>query len=183
MDTFIQDLRFSLRMLLKNPGFTVVAVIAIALGIGANTAIFSVVNSVLLKPLPYRDPDRLMSLWQDYRGRGGPEREWGTLPNLDDWREQSQSFEGMAAVIGWGATYTGGSEPEQLTGAAVTHEMFSVLGVEPALGRSFRPEEDKQGAERVVVLSHGLWQRLFGGDPAIIGKAVSLSGESFTVIG
>ncbi|HET9529141.1 MAG TPA: ABC transporter permease, partial [Blastocatellia bacterium] len=183
MEKLIQDVRYGFRMFVKNPGFTIVAVIAISLGIGANSAIFSVVNSVLLRPLPYPNAERLMTLWQDFRGRGGPEREWGTLPVVDDWRAQSQSFEAIASLIGWGPTLTGGAEPEQLTGAAITQEMFSILGVSPAIGRNFMPEEDKQGGERVVVLSHALWQRRFGGDPALVGQTIPLSGESFTVVG
>ncbi len=183
MQTLWQDLRYGLRMLIKHPGFAAVAVSALALGIGANTAIFSVVNAVLLRPLPYRNPERLVMVWEDHRGRGGPEREWLSPADWQDWREQNQVFERIAAMLDWGPTLTGQAEPESLVGAAVSHDMFAALGSEPTLGRSFRPEEDRAGAERVVVLSHGLWQRRFGSDPRIIGQALMLSGDSYTVVG
>src|ERR1044071_5281066 len=183
METLLKDVRFGTRTLMKNPGFAVVAVIALALGIGANTAIFSVVNAVLLRPLPYPTPERIMTLWQNREASGGPEREWTTPADFKDWREQSQTFESMGAFASWGPTLTGQDEPEQLRGAIVSYDMFSVLGVEPALGRSFTKEEDQQGAERVVVLSNGLWRRRFGADPSMVGKTISLSGDSFTVIG
>ncbi len=183
MQAFWQDLRYGLRMLYQNRGFTSVALLALALGIGANSAIFSVVNSVLLRPLPYRDPQRLIVIWENYQQRGGPEREWASPADFRDFRDQAQSFEHIAALLGWGPTLTGQDEPEDLQGAAVSHDTFAMLGVEPALGRSFRPDEDQAGAERVAVLSHNLWQRRFGSDPAIVGKNLTLGGESYTVIG
>ena len=183
MSTFRQDLVFGVRMLYKNRGFTAVALLALALGIGANTAIFSVVNAVLLRPLPFRDPQRLIMIWENHQQRGGPEREWASPADFRDFRDQAQSFEHVAAMVGWGPTLTGQGEPEDLQGAGVSHDTFSMLGVDPLLGRAFRPDEDQPGAERVVVLSHQLWQRRFGADPSIIGKSVALSGESFTVIG
>jgi putative ABC transport system permease protein len=170
-------------MLYKNRGFTSVALLALALGIGANTAIFSVVNSVLLRPLPFRDPQRLIMIWEDYQQRGGPEREWASPADFRDFRDLSQSFEHVTALAGWGPTLTGQGEPEDLQGAGVSHDTFAMLGVDPVVGRSFKPEEDKAGAERVVILSYQLWQRRFGADPTIIGKSVTLSGESYTVIG
>jgi len=170
-------------MLYKNRGFTAVALLALALGIGANSAIFSVVNSVLLRPLPYRDPQRLIMIWENYQQRGGPEREWASPADFRDFRDQTQSFEHIAALLGWGPTLTGQDEPEDLQGAAVSHDSFAMLGVEPALGRSFQPDDDQPGADRVVVLSHQLWQRRFSADPSIIGRNVTLSGESYTVIG
>ncbi len=183
MQTFWQDLRYSVRMLYKNRGFTAVALLALALGIGANTAIFSVVNSVLLRPLPFSNPQRLIMIWENYQQRGGPEREWASPGDFTDFRDQAQSFEHVAALGGWGPTLTGRDEPEDLQGAAVSHDTFAMLGVEPALGRAFKPDEDKPGAERVVVLSNHLWERRFDADPSIVGKSVTLSGESFTVIG
>jgi putative ABC transport system permease protein len=183
MDHFISDIRYAVRMLYKNRGFTAIAVLALALGIGANTAIFSVVNSVLFRPLPYRDSQRLLMVWEDYKQRGGPEHEWASPGDFKDFRDHAQSFEHFAALLGWGPTLTGEGEPEDLTGAAVSHGTFEMLGVQPFLGRSFTADEDKQGAERVVVLSHRLWQRRFGSDPGIIGKNLTLSGESYTVIG
>jgi putative ABC transport system permease protein len=183
METLLRDLRYAVRMLAKRPGFTVVAVLALALGIGANTAIFSVVNAVLLRPLEYFEPDRLLMVWENHTAREGPETEWTSPPTFADWRDQNNVFDGMAALQGWGPTVTGGAEPERLTGAAVSHDMFQVLGVEPALGRSFRIEEDRAGGERVVILGHGLWKRRFGGEASILDRAITLNGEAYTVIG
>ena len=183
MNTFWQDLRYGVRMLLKNRSFTAVALLALALGIGANTAIFSVVNAVLLRPLPFRDPNRLIMIWENYQQRGGPEREWASPADFRDFRDQSQSFENVVALLGWGPTLTGQDEPEDLQGAAVSHDTFTMLGVDPLLGRGFAEDEDRVGAERVVVLSHRLWQRRFNADPEIVGRSLTLHGESFTVIG
>jgi putative ABC transport system permease protein len=170
-------------MLYKNPGFTAVALLALALGIGANTAIFSVVNSVLLRPLSYGDPSRLVMIWQNHQQRGGPEREWASPADFRDYQEQTKSFDHITAFLGWGPTLTGQGEPEDLQGAAVSHHTFAMLGVQPALGRTFTQEEDRPGAEKVVVLSHQLWTRRFDSDPAIIGKSIALSDESYTVVG
>jgi putative ABC transport system permease protein len=181
MNNFWQDLRYGARMLLKNPGFSIVAVIALALGIGANTAIFSVVNSVLLRPLSYQDSDRLVQLNHNY-------------PKLDlkasvsaigytHYRDNNKSFEKIGAASFWPVNLTGTGDPERLIGLSVTHTFFPTLGVEAAMGRVFTPEEDQPGHNRVVVLSHGLWQRRFGADPQIVGKSISLSGENYTVIG
>jgi putative ABC transport system permease protein len=183
MNNVWQDLRYGLRMLYKNRGFTAVALLALALGIGANSAIFSVVNSVLIRPLPYRDPQRLIMIWENYQQRGGPEREWASPADFRDFRDQAQSFEHVAALLGWGPTLTGQDEPEDLKGAAVSHDSFAMLGVEPALGRNFTQDDDQPSADRVVVLSHQLWQRRFSADPSIIGRNVMLSGDSYTVIG
>jgi putative ABC transport system permease protein len=183
METLIQDFRYALRILFKNPGFTAVALMALTLGIGANTAIFSVVNSVLLRPLPFKDPQRLVMVWEDYRQRGGPEHEWFSPPDFKDLRDQTQSFEHVTTLLGWLPTLTGQAEPEDVNGAAVSYDTFAMLGVEPVLGRTFSADEDRPGAERVAIISHRLWQRRFAGDPNIIGKSVALSGDSFTVIG
>jgi putative ABC transport system permease protein len=183
MQTLLQDLRYGFRMLYKNPGFTAVALLALALGIGANTAIFSVVNSVLLRPLSYRDPSRLVMIWENHQQRGGPEREWASPADFRDYQEQTKSFEHTTAFVGWGPTLTGQGEPEDLLGAAVSHDTFAMLGIQPSLGRGFTEDEDRPGAERVVVLSHQLWSRRFASDPTIIGKSVTLSDESYTVIG
>ena len=183
MSTLWQDLRYGMRVLLKQRGFTLVAALALALGIGANTAIFSVVNAVLLRPLPFPEPGRLLVVWTDHRARGGPEVEWASPEEFEDWRGQNSVFERMAGYTGWGPTLTGQGEPEQLSGAAVSADMFPLFGVEPALGRGFLPEEDRRGAERVVVLGHGLWQRRFGADPGVIGRVITLGGEGHTVVG
>jgi putative ABC transport system permease protein len=183
MDTLLQDIRYSVRTLLKSPGFAAVAVIALALGIGANSAIFSAVNAVLLRPLPYKDASRLVMIWQDHRARGGPEREWASPSNFYDWRDHNQVFDHVAALVGWGPTLTGQGEPEDLVGAAVSDDTFSMLGVQPSLGRTFRPDEDQPGAEKVVVLSDKLWRRRFGADESLIGKPIILGGDSYTVVG
>jgi putative ABC transport system permease protein len=177
-----QDLRFGLRTLRKHPGFTAVAVIALALGIGANTAIFSVVNTVLLRPLPYKQPDRLVMLWEDDT-KGGYPRDTPAVANYIDWREQSTVFEGMAALADQSYNLTGAGDPERLDGKRASANLFQLLGVEPMLGRGFLPEDDKPGAARVAVLSHGLWQRRFGSDPNIVGRALELNGQSCEVVG
>src|SRR6185503_10127819 len=179
---FIQDLRYAGRMQLKNPGFTVVAVIALALGIGANTAIFSVVNSVLLRPLPYRDPERLVMVWEDASKFGYP-RDTPAAANYVDWRDQNTVFEGMAAIADESFNLTGAGDPERLEGRSVTANFFPLLGVDPLIGRTFTSEEDKRGSDQVVVLSHALWQRRFGGDNGIIGKTINLNGLTHTVVG
>jgi putative ABC transport system permease protein len=177
-----QDLRYGVRMLWKNPGFTVVAVVALALGIGANSAIFSVVNTVLLRPLPYKDPERLVMVWEDRTAKGYP-RDTPAPANYVDWRDQNKVFEGMAAIASHSLNLTGSGEPERIEGKRVSASFFPLLGVEPLFGRTFTPEEDQPGANRVVVLSHGLWQRRFGSDRGILGRQLTLNGESATVVG
>src|SRR5215510_1171778 len=174
-----QDLRYGARMLLKNPGFTFVAVLALALGIGANTAIFSVVNTVLLRPLPYYDPQRLV--WVSEVMSNGDEI-YGAADYLH-WREQSKSFDHLVAFTPGGIHLTGRGEPEQLDSIRATANLFPALGVAPQLGRAFTTEEDHPGAAPVVILSHAFWQRRFGGDPAIIGQSLTLDGRSRQVIG
>ncbi|HEV3469202.1 MAG TPA: ABC transporter permease [Pyrinomonadaceae bacterium] len=180
MRTLLQDLRFAARVLWKSPGVSAVAIVALTLGIGANTAIFSVVNAVLLRPLPYPEPERLVRLSEDSERVPGMSVSY---PNFLDWREQQTVFEQMAAMQLQSYNLSGGGEPERLSGRNVSPEFFSVLGVAPALGRAFMAEEDAPGRERVVVLSHGLWQRRFGADPGLVGRAVTLNGEPFTVVG
>jgi putative ABC transport system permease protein len=182
MHTLMQDLRYGVRMLVRSTGFSLVAVLTIALGIGANTAIFSVVNALLIRPLPYPQPDRLVMVYQDLRARGGPATEWATPGNFVDWGG-SGLFNALAAVQGWQPTLTGMGDAEPLVGEQVTRQYFEVLGVAPALGRAFRQEEDIPNGPRVVVLSHALWQRRFGGDPAAVGRTMILGGETHEVIG
>jgi len=179
---FLQDLRYAARILWKNPGFTAVAVIALALGIGANTAIFSVVNTVLLRPLPYKDPEQLVMVWEDASRHGYP-RDTPAAANFVDWRDQNSVFSGMAAVEDGNFNLTGTGDPERLKGRRVSANLFPLLGVDPQLGRVFTAAEDQPGAQGVVVLSHRLWQRRFGGDPAIIGKTLTLNDEIHTVVG
>ncbi|MGH9937481.1 MAG: ABC transporter permease, partial [Blastocatellia bacterium] len=179
-DEMIQDLRFGVRMLLKNPGFTLIAALTLGLGIGANTAIFSVVNAVLLRQLPYADPERLVVLWERQRNI---EQEAPSYPNFLDWQAQSQSFEQMAVARRDTVNLIGAGEPERLICRQVSANFFSTLGAQPQLGRAFTPEEDRAGANTVVVISHSLWQRRFGADAEIIGKTLTLSNRLFTVIG
>ncbi len=176
-----QDLRYGLRMLARSPAFTIIATLALALGIGANSAIFSVVNTVLLRPLPYKNPDALMMIWEDATHMGFP-LNTPSPANFLDWREQNTVFEGMAAMAQRSFSLTGVGEPERFDGRRVSANLFALLGVEPVLGRSFLPEEDKPGT-RVAILSHGVWQRRFGGESSIIGRPITLDGESYTVVG
>lgn len=177
-----QDLRYGLRMLARNRGFTVVAVIALAVGIGANSAIFSVVNTVLLRPLPYKDPDRLVMVWEEGTPEGFPINS-ASAANYIDWRDQNQVFTDVAVIGRVTFNLTGTGEPERLDGRRVSANLFPLLGVQPKLGRMFSAEEDGPGANRVVMLSDALWQRRFGGRPDIIGKHLTLSGETYEVAG
>ena len=179
---FLQDLRYAARMLWKNPGFTAVAVIALALGIGANTAIFSVVNTVLLRPLPYKDPEQLVMVWEDASRQGYP-RDTPAAANYVDWRDQNSVFSGMAAIADNNFNLTGVGDPERLKGRFVSANLFPLLGVDPQLGRVFTAAEDQPGSQKVVLLSHRLWQRRFGGDPAIVSKTLTLNDETYTVVG
>src|SRR5918993_1329455 len=179
--TLLQDIRYGAQVLLKKPGFTAVAVLTLALGIGANTAIFSVVNGVLLKSLPFPEPERLVSL--NETSQENPEGMAVAYPTFLDWRARSTVFENTAARMPAGGVLTGGGEPERITGRLVSASFFPVLGVQPAAGRFFNEDEDKPGAPALIVLGHGLWQRRFGGDPNVIGKAVTYNGESVMVVG
>ncbi|HKG96410.1 MAG TPA: ABC transporter permease, partial [Pyrinomonadaceae bacterium] len=157
METLIKDIRYAVRGLVKRPGFTVIALMTLALGIGANTAIFSVVNAVLLRPLPFRDPEQLVIVWEDAAFAGFP-RNTPARANYVDWKNQNQSFSDMAASAETSFNVTGDGDPERVTAYAVTGNFFPLLGVQPLLGRGFLPEEDRPGANKVVVLSYKLWQ-------------------------
>jgi len=183
MHTLLQDLRYGVRMLMRTPGFTVVTLLTLALGIGANTAIFTVVNALLLRPLLYADPERLVMVWQDYRARGGPADEWATPGNYIDWRAEKTLFEQVAVISGWGPTMTGGAAPEPLPGEQVTYEYFGLLGATPVFGRDFRPEDGVPNAARVAIIGDALWKRRFGGDPAVVGRTVTLSGLPHEIVG
>src|SRR5215208_6444143 len=181
MTTLLQDLRFGLRTLAKRPGFALVAVLTLALGIGANTAIFSLVNAVLLRPLPFRDAERLVVVYETTQS---VPRDFISVPNLEDYRAGSRSFEGFATFVPQSVNLTGaGAEPERVFGAFVTSSFFPVVGVEPARGRAFAAEDDVQGGGQVALLAHELWQRRFGADPEIVGKSLTFNGEPYTVIG
>ena len=175
-----QDLRYGARMLLKKPGFTLIAVLTLALGIGANTAIFSVVNALLLRPLPYAEPERLVHLAEKSRDGG---RRDVAYPNFADWRARAQSFEGMASVRSQSFSLTGVDQPVQLRGRTVNWNFFQLLGVQPQLGRMFVDADDQYGAARTVLLSHGMWKERFGGAADVLGKKLLLDGEPYEVIG
>ncbi|MGH9731568.1 MAG: ABC transporter permease [Candidatus Acidiferrales bacterium] len=184
MSSLFQDLRYAARMLMKAPGFTAIAIITLALGIGANTAIFSVINATLLKPLPYADADRLVLVWQTY-GTGSDNINIVSAPNILDVEKQSDVFEGLAMFdsAGRGYNLAVGNEPERVSGVRVTAKFFDVLGVQPLFGRTFLPEEETAGKDHEVILSYGLWKRRFAGDPALVGKAIRIDGASFIVVG
>ena len=182
METLFQDLRQGIRMLRSAPGFTAAALLALALGIGANTTIFSALNAMLLSPLPYADPDRLVyvSSTQTLRDR---DQMTVLFPDFRDWSEQNRSFEGMAAFIEDTLVLTGAGEPLQMRVARVTAGFFNVLGIPPVQGRGFQPEEGQVGRHRVAVLSQGLWARQFGSDPSLVGREIALNGRPYTVVG
>jgi putative ABC transport system permease protein len=180
MQTLWQDIKYGTRMLLKNPGITAIVILALALGIGANTAIFSVVNSVLLRPLPYQDSDRLVFLNE----KSAVLDEMSiSYPNFEDWRAQNQSFEHIGVYNRSSYNLTGTGEAERIITGQVSADLFTVLRVNAAMGRVFTNEEDKPGGTPVVVLSHGLWQRRFGGQTGILNQPIQLNGKSYTVIG
>jgi predicted permease len=183
LETLGQDLRYGMRQLRRNPGFTAVAVFTLALGIGANTAMFSVVNAVLLDPLPYLEPNRLVTLWDTSTAFGSPGPGSMTDPDYVQLRAQNQVFADATAFHGQTFNLTGAGEPERLLGAAVSPHLFHLLGVAPALGRGFASDEEQAGRGNVVLLSHQLWERRFGANPAILGKPITLDGASFTVVG
>jgi putative ABC transport system permease protein len=182
IESLWQDLRCGARMLRKKAGFTAVAVLTLALAIGANTAIFSVIQAVLLSPLPYDKPDRIVLLMESNPAKGFPTFSVSP-PNYVDWHSSTSSFEAMASVSPGSFNYTSGVEPERLVGARVAPSFFSVFGAKPALGRTFLPEDDVQGTAGVVVLSYGLWTRHFGSDPQMLGKSLTLDGQSYRVVG
>ena len=184
MESILQDIRHSVRSLTKTPGFTAVALIVLALGIGANTAIFTVVNAVLLRPLPYPDSERLVMLWEtNPRFQLAADRVPVTHGNFMDWREQNNVFDFVAAIGVGHWSLTGSGEPERVSGASVSPGFFRLMGVEPMLGRAFHDDEEKPGAARVVIISYALWQQRFGGDREVINREMVLDGQAYTVIG
>ena len=179
----ITDLKYALRMLLKTPAFTLVAVITLALGIGANSAIFSVIDTVLLRPLSFPKPEQIVMIWNNNLKSEPDGRYTSSFPNFHDYREQSRSFAAMAAYTGAGSVLTGAGEAMELSGVATDGDFFDALGVKPMLGRGFTAEESKVSASNVVVLGHSIWQRTFGSNLGIVGQQVLLSGKSYTVLG
>ena len=179
MDTFLKDIRYGMRGLLKRPGFTAVAVITLALGIGANTAIFSVVNAVLLRPLPYADADRIVRI-DETEGSGGM---GVSPPNLLDFQQQNHSFENIAGYSGGSFILTNAGEPLRVQSVNVSHNLLSVLGINPLLGRGFSEYDERPGQDQVALLSYGLWQRHFGGDRSLVGRQITLDNKSYSVVG
>src|SRR5882757_3327770 len=177
-----QDVKFALRILRKNPGFTSVAVVTLALGIGANTAIFSVVNAVLLRPLPYREPTRLVRVYSEFPTMQ-LRKFWLSPPELLDIQKEAKSWEAIGAWTSGGQNIGTAGEPLRVTAAAITRSLIDTLGVQPERGRNFSPEEDRNGGPNVALISHGLWQRAFGGASDIIGKQILVNSQSTTVIG
>ncbi len=182
MKNLLRDAQYGIRLLLRKPGVTAVAIITLALGIGANTAIFTVTHALLLKPLPYDHPERLVLANENNLSRG-----WTSFsvspPNFLDWRAQAKSFDGLAAYGGRAFNYTGGAAPERLRGLSGTQGFLEMLGGTPTIGRGFRPDEFEQGKGFVVILGHGLWQRMFGGRQDIVNQTISLNGQPYTVVG
>src|SRR5581483_1382551 len=181
MEALAADVRYSLRLLRKSPVFAAVAIATLALGIGATTAIFSAVDTVLIRKLPYADPDRLVMVWEEASFLGVP-RNTPAPGNYFDWMRRAQSFSAIAATRGASASLTGDGAPEQVSGRRTTANFFSVLGVRPLLGRTFTEDEDRAGAA-VVVISYPLWQRRFAGDPAVVGRTLLMSDNRYDVIG
>ena len=179
-DALRQDLRYAGRALRRNPGFTLVAVLTLSLGIGANTAIFSVINGVLLRPLPYPDPDRLVRVFTSF---SGSERYAVSQPEFMDYKGLTQVFENAAAFSGASITLTADGEPERLRGIAATHDLLPVLGIKPLYGRNFEDREGREGVEPVVIVTHDLWQNRFGGDRALLGRSLQMNGRSRRVVG
>jgi len=182
MEILLQDIRYALRVMRRGPAFTIVAVLALALGIGASSSIFSVASAVLLRPLPYQDPGRLVWL-SGNNLPGGIKSEAASGPDYLDWANQNKSFQEMACFSGWQPTLTNEGEPERIPGGAVSVNLFGLLGKHAYVGRDFMPEEDQEGRDHVVILSYGLWQRRFGGDRAVIGKTLTLNGTPYAVVG
>ena len=182
MSRLLNDGKYGMRVLLKKPGFFIAATLALAIGIGANTAIFSAVNSVLLRPLPFHNPDGIVTIWEN-NVKDGIERDDVSPANFLDWQERQQVFETIASFRPEGLDYTGAAEPETWLSALVSNGFFEILGVRPLYGRTFLPEEYQEGRNNVVVLSYGLWQRRFGGDRSVIGRTLTLEDQPITIIG
>jgi len=181
MNSILQDIRYGVRMLAKSPGFAAVAILTLALGIGANSAVFSVLNAALLRPLPFPDSRRVGVLLVSENHAAA---EWAAAyPDFEDWRGQSQVLDGLSAFAPQSVNFTGRDEPTRIRGGFVSANFLAMVGVQPSFGRAFNAGDDVPGAARVVVINYGFWQGLLGGDPQILGKPLTLNGESFTVVG
>ena len=180
MDTLIKDIRYGIRSLFKRPSLTALAIVTLALGIGANTVMFGVINAVILRPLPYKEPDRLV--WMNETGPEVANR-WVSYPNFLDWQARNTTFEAMSTFRGLSMTMVGTDQPLELNARLVGADYFKVMGVAPLLGRSFTADDDKVGASPVGILSHGFWQSQFAGDPNIVGRTINFDDRALTVIG
>src|SRR5688572_9871267 len=180
METFLQDLRFGVRTLGRTPGFASVAVLTLALGVGANAAIFSVVNAVLLRPLPWSDPDRAVMIWSRWTAF---DKTWVSDGEVNGYRRQSRTLADVAAWADGQVNLTGDGEPERVAAGSVTANLFSVLGVSPIRGRVFTPQEDVPNGPKVVILGYGLWQRRYAADPSIVGRSIQINSTAYEVVG
>ena len=181
-ESALQDLRYAIRILRKHPGFSLAIVATVALGVAANATIFGVINAVLLEPLPYKQPGQLVRLSESNLKQSLAES-LVSVPNFQDWQREQADFEQLAALELATFNLTGRGEPQRIPAARITANLVPLLGVTPALGRSFLPDEETPGHNRVALLSDGLWQRQFGGDPSIVNQTIQLNGESYTVVG
>src|SRR5262249_8914449 len=182
METLRRDLRYGARLLAKNPGFTAVAVVTLALGIGACSAVFGIADTVLRRPLPFRDPDKIVMIWETDLKRG-VQKTIVSPANFLDWKERNHVFEHISAWRFWFFNLTSEAEPERVQGLQVDADFFPLLGVEAALGRTFLPEDEKAESDRTVVIGNGLWRRRFASDPRVIGRVMTIDGKPFTIIG
>ena len=184
MEELIQDVRFAFRLLLKSPAFALTVVLALGIGIGANSAIFSILDATLFKPLPYEQPDRLVKIWMRFTGIGLPkDQNWVSANEFVDLRDQNRCFSHIAAYSGASYSIKIGSIPERVDGAVVSASFFALLGARPSAGRLFLPADDRTGQEDVVVLSHALWVRGFGADSGVLGKTITMNARAYTVVG
>src|SRR5437016_1837668 len=182
MDSLLRDLKFSVRSLLKRPVLTIIAIVTLAIGIGANSAIFSTINALLLKPLPFPDPERIVAFWEKIPSRG-IERNELAVANYLDWNAQNKSFEQLGMYRWWSTNLTGADSPERVQGFQVTPNFLDIVGVKPLLGRGFSGDEDQPGKDAVALLTYSLWQRRFGGDPNIVNKTIQTNGVARTDLG
>jgi len=182
MDAFFKDIRYGIRGLAKRPVLTIIAIVTLGLGIGANSAIFSTINALLLKPLPFPDPERIVAVWEKVPSRG-MERNEVAMANYLDWNAQSQAFEHLGFYRWWSTNLTGSDSPERVQGFLVTANFLDIVGVKPMLGRGFSADQNQPGKDGVALLTYSLWQRRFGADPNIVNKTISTNGVARTVIG
>src|SRR4030095_7215087 len=182
MDSFLSDVRYAIRNLVKRPGFTAIAILTLAVGIGANSTIFSAINALLFKPLPFPELDRVVAIWDEDAAHGWEHNEVA-FANYADWRDQNQSFEKLALYRWWSANLTGIDPPERIQGMLVTASFFDVTGTRPLMGRTFYEQENQPGNNTVAVITYSLWQRRFGGDPNILNKTIQLNGYTLTIVG